>query len=120
MASVEKKQYEKTKTSGKIDLRDFEYQSAEFPKPIAFKSTALTFNPATVTLNELNGTTGKTDFAVNGTINNLLGFMFNNENVEGNFNLQSNTFAIDDFMGAETSNKEGTGTAKCQGRRRKN
>ncbi|MGB5275431.1 MAG: AsmA-like C-terminal region-containing protein [Flavobacteriaceae bacterium] len=111
MASVEKKQYEKTKTSGKIDLRDFVYQSDEFPNPIVLKSTALTFNPTTVTLNELNGSTGKTDFAVNGTINNLLGFMFNNENVEGNFNLQSNTFAVDDFMVAETSTTEGTGTA---------
>ncbi|TFG78202.1 MAG: AsmA family protein [Flavobacteriales bacterium] len=101
MASVEKKQYEKTKTSGKIDLKDFEYQSAEFSNPIKLKSAALTFNPATVTLNELIGSTGKTDFTINGTINNLLGFMFNNENVEGNFNLQSNTFAVNDFMVAE-------------------
>lgn len=29
--------------------------------------------------------------------------MFNNENVEGNFNLKSNTFAINDFMVAETA-----------------
>jgi len=31
-----------------------------------------------------------------------LGFMFNDEKVEGNFNLKSNTFAVDDFMVAET------------------
>src|SRR5690606_27904518 len=78
--------------------------------------TAVTFNPTTVSLNELQGSTGKTDFNAKGTINNLLGFMFNNEKVEGNFNLSSNTFALNDFMVAEpveenTDSKEGsTGT----------
>ncbi|MCK0135373.1 AsmA family protein [Arenibacter sp. S6351L] len=103
MASIEKKKYENTKTNGTLNLKDFEYKSDEFPNPIILKSTSVTFNPATVTLNKLEGATGKTDFDASGTINNLLGFMFNNENVEGNFNLKSNTFAINDFMVAETT-----------------
>ena len=103
MASIEKKKYENTKTSGTLNLKDFEYKSDEFPNPIILKSTSVTFNPATVTLNKLDGATGKTDFDASGTINNLLGFMFNNENVEGSFNLKSNTFAINDFMVAETT-----------------
>ncbi|MBC8767158.1 AsmA family protein [Arenibacter sp. BSSL-BM3] len=103
MASIEKKKYENTKTNGTLNLKDFEYKSDEFPNPIILKSTSVTFNPATVTLNKLEGATGKTDFDASGTINNLLGFMFNNENVEGNFNLKSNTFAINDFMVAETA-----------------
>tara|TARA_R110002167_G_scaffold51427_5_gene148862 strand:- start:362 stop:3076 length:2715 start_codon:yes stop_codon:yes gene_type:complete len=107
MASIEKKQYEKTRTNGTLNLKDFEYKSAEIPNPVKLKSTALTFNPTTVTLNELNGTTGKTDFNVTGTIHNLLGFMFNDENVEGNFNLVSDTFSLDDFMVAESGS--GTG-----------
>lgn len=103
MASIEKKKYENTKTNGTLNLKDFEYKSDEFPNPIILKSTSVTFNPATVTLNKLEGATGKTDFDASGTINNLLGFMFNNENVEGIFNLKSNTFAINDFMVAETA-----------------
>ncbi len=109
MATVEKKQYENTKTSGKLTLQGFEYKSAEIPNPVKLENTAVTFNPKTVTLNELKGTTGKTDFDVTGTINNLLGFMFNDEKVEGNFNLTSNTFALNDFMVAETTG-EGTDT----------
>ena len=98
MASIENKQYENTQTSGKMSLNDFEYASAEMPNPVKLKSTTLTFNPKTVTLNELNGTTGKTDFKAAGTIDNLLGYMFNDEKVEGDFNLKSNTFALSDFM----------------------
>lgn len=102
MVSVEKKQYERTNTIGNLSVDDFEYNSEELANPVKFTTARLTFNPKTVTLNNFNGTTGKTDFDITGTINNLLGFMFNDENVEGNFNLKSNTFALSDFMVAET------------------
>ncbi|MBU2974262.1 AsmA family protein [Zobellia sp. B3R18] len=102
MASIEKEQYEKTTTNGKVSISDFEYKSAEIPNPVKLKTTSLTFNPSTVTLNELSGTTGKTDFSAKGTIKNLLGFMFNDEKVEGDFDLSSNTFALSDFMVEET------------------
>ena len=111
MASIENKKYENTRTTGNLKLSDFEYKSEEFPNPIILKSTSVTFNPTTVTLNNLQGATGKTDFDASGTIVNLLGFMFNNESIEGNFNLRSNTFAVNDFMVAETT-EVGTGEDK--------
>jgi hypothetical protein len=106
MASVENHQYEKTQTSGNMSLKDFEYNSEELLNPVKLKSTALTFNPTTVTLNELEGTTGKTDFNATGTINNLLGYMFNDEKVEGDFNLKSDTFALNDFMVSDEVSEE--------------
>jgi len=110
MASIEKKQYENTNTTGTMSLKGFEYNSAEMANPVKLSSTAVTFNPKTVTLNEMNGSTGKTDFNATGTINNLLGFLFNDEKVEGNFNLNSDTFALNDFMVAEEVEKGGAGT----------
>jgi hypothetical protein len=98
MASIEKKQYGNTNTTGKISLKGFEYNSDEMANPVKLSSTTLTFNPKTVTLNEMNGKTGQTDFNATGTIHNFLGYLFNDEKVEGNFNLQSNTFALNDFM----------------------
>lgn len=105
MASIEKQQYENTATSGQLNLKGFEYNSDEFANPIKISTTALTFNPKTVSLDNLDGTTGKTDFKASGTIDNLLGFMFNDENVEGNFKLSSNMFALNDFMSEEVSNE---------------
>jgi hypothetical protein len=107
MASIENKQYENTDTKGTLELTGFEYTSAEIPNPVKLTNTSVTFNPKTVTLNQLKGSTGKTDFNATGTINNLLGFMFNDEKVEGNFNLQSDTFAISDFMVADTESESG-------------
>lgn len=98
MASLEKKQYQNTKTSGTMKLTGFEYASEELKNPVVVNAAAVTFNPQTVSLNSFEGKTGSTDFSTTGTLTNLLGFMFNDENVEGNFILTSNTFALNDFM----------------------
>ncbi|BDW92946.1 hypothetical protein MACH07_17780 [Flagellimonas marinaquae] len=110
MASLEKKQYQNTKTSGKASLTGFEYASQELKNPVAINKAALTFNPNTVTLDSFEGKTGSTDFAAKGTLTNLLGFMFNNENIEGRFSLNSNQFALYDFMVEETADENLTKT----------
>ncbi len=108
MASLDNKQYQNTKTTGTMELKGFEYASEELKNPVAVNTAAFSFNPQTVTLNTFEGKTGGTDFNASGTLTNLLGFLFNNENVEGNFKLSSNTFALNDFM-VEDSAEEGGG-----------
>ncbi|WP_047419034.1 AsmA-like C-terminal region-containing protein [Cellulophaga sp. Hel_I_12] len=112
MASIENKQYEKTNINGNLNLKNFVYKSEELKSPVKINATSVTFNPKTVTLNELNGVTGQTDFKASGTINNLLGFMFNDENVEGIFNLSSTTFAVNDFMVEESTVPTAESTGK--------
>jgi hypothetical protein len=105
MRSIERKQYENTRTNGSLKLSNFEYSSAELSNPLKVSKAAVTFTPKTVNLNSFDAILGKTDFKSTGTIYNLLGFLFNKENVEGRFNLASNTFSINDFM-AVTAEKE--------------
>ncbi|WP_418501039.1 AsmA-like C-terminal region-containing protein [Flagellimonas sp.] len=106
MESLEKKQYQNTKMSGNMQLTGFEYASEELKNPVAINNAAMTFNPQTVALNSFEGKTGSTDFNASGTLTNLLGFMFNDEKVEGNFKLTSNQFALNDFMMEETAEAE--------------
>lgn len=106
MESLEKKQYQNTKTTGKASVSGFEYASEELKNPVVINAAAVTFNTNTVTLDSFKGKTGSTDFDAKGTLTNLLGFMFNDENVEGNFTLNSNTFALNDFMMEETAEGE--------------
>ncbi|KQC29925.1 AsmA-like C-terminal region-containing protein [Flagellimonas eckloniae] len=109
MASLENEQYQNTKTNGTMKLSGFEYASEELKNPVEISTAALTFNPETVSLNSFEGKTGSTDFSTTGTLTNLLGFMFNDENVEGDFKLSSNTFALNDFMVDDAIDEEGTG-----------
>lgn len=98
MASIEKHQYENTNTSGKFGLTQFHYESEELKNPVDISKVAVSFNPQTVSLDSFDGKTGQTDFNATGTLDNILGYLFNHENIEGNFKLQSNTFALIDFM----------------------
>ena len=107
MASLEKHQYQNTKTSGKASLKGFRYESDELKNPVDIEEAALTFNPTMVSLDSFKGKTGQTDFGATGTLTNLLGYVFNNENLEGQFKLQSNTLAVNDFMVEETEGEEG-------------
>ena len=110
MASLEKKQYQNTKTNGKASVSGFEYASEELKNPVVINTAAVTFNPNTVTLDAFQGKTGSTDFDAKGTLTNLLGFMFNDEDIEGNFTLSSNQLALNDFMVEETEESENEGS----------
>ncbi|RDY58789.1 AsmA-like C-terminal region-containing protein [Flagellimonas nanhaiensis] len=112
MESLEQKRYQNTRTEGRAEISGFEYDSDEMKNPVAINAAAVSFTPNTVNLDSFEGKTGNTDFSASGTLDNLLGFLFNNENVEGRFTLASNTFALDDFMVEEASEGEsGTTTS---------
>ncbi|MFI2741119.1 AsmA-like C-terminal region-containing protein [Zhouia sp. PK063] len=105
MRSIENKNYANTKNSGTLNLSGFHYNSEEMANPIAIQQANLKFNPTTVTLNNFQAQTGKTDLSATGSISNFMGFLFNNEGLEGNFDLNSNTFNVDDFMVASSIEK---------------
>ena len=112
MLSIEKERYENTKTSGVFKLSNFEYVSDELNHPLKINKAGLTLNPKTVKLNSFDAQLGETDFKATGAIDNLLGFLFNKENIEGKFNIVSNTFSVNDFMMAEVVQKTDSTTIK--------
>ncbi|NJW53572.1 AsmA family protein [Salinimicrobium oceani] len=106
MNSVETEQYQNVKSSGTATIRNFSYRSPEIPNEIRLATAQVKFNPATVTLENFAATTGKTDMLVTGTIQNLMGYLFTDQKLKGNFKVQSNTFAVNDFMVKETANND--------------
>ncbi|QLE00613.1 AsmA family protein [Galbibacter sp. BG1] len=104
MESIEKEQYQNTKNSGTLGLKDFEFASEEMKNPVQISNAAITFNPGNVSLNAFEAKTGQTDISAKGSIQNLLGYMFNKETLKGNFTLSSNKFAVNDFMMEEPAN----------------
>lgn len=116
MESLDKEQYQNIKSEGTIRLDDFTYASADLPNEIKIKNADVGFNPTTITLNSMQVTTGKSDLAAQGTINNLMGFLFAKQDLKGNFDVNSNLFAVDDFMMAETdTTSDSTNEEKTEG-----
>ena len=110
MDAIETNAYQRIKNNGSVSVTGFVFSSEDIVNPIQINKADLTFKPGTVSLNSFDAQTGKSDFSATGTINNLLGFLLSDKKLQGNFNVNSNTFAIADFMvedesASETSNK---------------
>ena len=101
MESIEKKRYENTVLNGHLKVNELRYNSNNLSGPLTIHDARMEFSPARVLLNNMNGQLGKTDFKIDGTIKNLLGFLFNDEKVTGNFKMNSVNFNLGDFMSQE-------------------
>jgi hypothetical protein len=99
MKSVETSQYQNIRNAGTMSLSGFKYVD-EKGKALNISEAQVVFNPSRVNLQKFNATTGKTDMSINGTLDNFYGYMFKNQELKGNFNLQSNQFSVSDFMTA--------------------
>ncbi|PNW28144.1 hypothetical protein BKP44_09685 [Formosa algae] len=111
MKAIEDGRYQDTKNSGSLGLSGFEFNSEDLTNPIQISKAGLTFNTQNVTLNTFEAKTGQTDLSAKGSIDNLLGYMFNDQLLKGNFTLNSNRFALNDFM-TESENPEDTDANK--------
>ena len=111
MKSVETKNYQNIKAQGNLSLAQFVYEGEEFVKPFHIDQLSMAFNPSHIGLSAFDARTGNTDLHLNGTIDNLYGFVFKKEILKGNFNLSSNKLVVNDFMQPATASSSPATTA---------
>jgi hypothetical protein len=111
MQSVEKSQYQNIQNSGSMNLTGFKYTDDK-GKTLNINTAIVQFNPSRINLQELSAQTGKTDLNVNGTLDNFYGFLFKDQVLKGNFNLQSNQLAVSDFMTEDATTKTNSAAKK--------
>lgn len=108
MESIEKEQYQNVQSNGTATIQNFRYSSPEIPNEIKMASANLMFNDGNVALQNFVATTGQTDLTLNGTIQNLMGYLFTDQKLRGNFKAESSTFSVNDFMVKEEPSEETT------------
>lgn len=106
MEAIENNVFERIKASGNMNLTNFVFSSDAMNHPMNISKMDMTFNPSTVTLNSFDASTGKSDLSAKGSIQNLLGFVMSDKNLQGNFELYSNTFVVTDFMVEDAPSSE--------------
>ena len=111
MQSVEKSQYQNINNAGTISLSGFKYVD-ENGKTMTISNALVQFNPSQVHLKQFNATTGKSDLSVTGVLENFYGFIFKNQELKGNFNMNSNQLAVSDFMTTEEKPKTNAGNGE--------
>ena len=75
-------------------------------KPFKINQAAVAFNPSQIRLNQFDAKTGASDLQVTGTLDNFYGFVFKNQILKGNFNMNSTKLVVSDFMAPTTTTSE--------------
>lgn len=114
MKSVETSQYQNIQNSGSMSITGFNYEGPELAKPFRINKAAIVFNTSKIQLNQFDAKTGSSDLNVTGALDNFYGFMFKNQVLKGNFNMNSNKLLVSDFMEPTTStSNEGKKTTEA-------
>lgn len=102
ISSIENREYENFNASGSVLVNDLNYVSNDFKQGVFIQIGELIFNPKNITLNQLDLKSGKTDIKASGWLDNLLTYMFKeNELLKGTLNIKSNVIDLNEFMGPE-------------------
>lgn len=111
LSAIGRQQYDQFNASGNIDLNNFLYASKDYPDGVKLDKLLLTFNPKNVQVSNLQGQYLKTNFAADGSINNLLGYALKDEPLEGTLNVKADKLNLNDWMGVPPADSAGQTTA---------
>ncbi len=89
-SSIEKGQYENFKTDGKISLQNFMFNTKKLPQKLEIKSASIGLNPKSISLTNLLGNIGESDFNANGSISNYWAYILKDGVLGGTISLNSN------------------------------
>ena len=107
-SDLQAEKYDRLPTSGTASLSNFKYTSKDLPYAVTLSQASMVFDPKKINLQKLEGKVGRSDFSVNGSVLNYLGFVFgDNDVIKGNVNFNSNLMDLNEFM----SDEEETATA---------
>ena len=105
LSSLENEEYDKFKAEGVLELSDMIYASKSMNEDALINHMKFTFSPQELQLNELNAKMGKSDFQMDGIIDEYLNYALGKEEVDrqpnllkGSLNFSSNHMDLDELM----------------------
>ncbi len=91
--------YGKLFNKGSLQLKDVLLTSEFFPKPFTIQDGVFHFDQDRMIFDKFRATYGKSDFTLNGYLNNVVNYALKDTAVlKGNFDLKSNYLNVDEFM----------------------
>ena len=100
--AMQRKQFDKFKAQGTVDVSNFNFASKDNPSGVSLNSASMSFNPTNVTLSNLVGRFMNTQFQANGYINNLLAYVLQNQPLDGVVNVKADNVNLNELMGVTT------------------
>lgn len=112
VSDVQSGRYNQFHADGNLSLKKMVYVTPSLSKPVKVNDMLFKFTPKNLNLARLVGTVGKSDFTMNGTIDNYLAYWFNQEKLRGTFNFNSKQLDVDELMGFVPASSSATTAAE--------
>jgi len=105
MSMIEKAQYDSFKASGKIGIKNMVVAMIGYPE-VKIHEAGFDFTPAYASMSNASiNVGGKSDFTLNGKIENYIPYIFKNKTIRGNLSMSSKLVDVSEIM-----SKMATGT----------
>ena len=102
LSAIDNEQYDKFNAKGDITLTNFRTTLEDLP-PVDIHKAHLVISPQYATLDNFNMNLGKSDFALEGKINNIFQYVFSDSTLKAAFNYKSNLIDVNDIYSYDHS-----------------
>jgi len=102
MSDLEAERYARLPTSGTVQVNDFEYFDSELlPQGFKIARSILSFTPKQIALEQFQGSVGRTDLNIKGTLQDHIGYIFGDGTLRGNLIFNSKIVDLNEWMASE-------------------
>ncbi len=108
LSTIENERYEDFKANGKLQVKDFIFESEELPAAVKIIETTFNFSPQFLKLQSFNAEIGESDFQLQGKIDNYIAYALSDGTLRGDFQFNSTFINVNEFMTTESSEAEQT------------
>jgi hypothetical protein len=108
MSTIDKKEYDKFKAEGTLEINEMNYKTASLPFEVMLNKMILDFSTQYVALTAFDAMLGKSDVKATGRIENFMQYVFKNDLIKGSFAITSNLMDLNEMMGSSTTTAAAT------------
>lgn len=99
MSSIDKKEYDKFKANGYLQIDNINYKTASLPYEVLLNTMMLNFTTQFVELTKFDAKMGKSDIQAAGKIENFMQYVFKDDLIKGSFAVTSSLMDLNELMG---------------------
>ena len=109
--AIDKSEYDKINIAGTAGLMNMRYVSKDYPTGVNILKTSVNLDSKKMILNNLDGSYLNTNFSATGVINNLVGYIMQNQALKGELNVSADKMNLNNWTGTDTTSASKEATA---------
>ncbi|HEX6169769.1 MAG TPA: AsmA-like C-terminal region-containing protein [Chitinophagaceae bacterium] len=106
--AIDKREFDKININGNAIINNLKYISRDYPKGITVSNTNLEFIDKMVLCKNFNGSYLNSDFTGRGVLDNLIGFIMQDQRLTGELNITADKINLNDWMATDTTTTSST------------